>query len=138
MSIEFVWDDQYSIGNPQIDQQHEEMFDLVNGLPLVSNAQDIKPIIMRLYKHTREHFSDEEEMMKASGFPLHTEHRMLHEDLISKLGEIGLGPLDTDEAVFGFKKFIYDWLIDHILHEDVKYFQFCREQEMAMGSELDQ
>lgn len=129
VSIQFVWDDKYSVGNPKIDQQHKKIFELGNELLEVSKAQDIKPIIMRLYKYTREHFSHEEEMMKSIGFPLLIEHTVLHEDLISKLGDISSRSFDTDEAVFEFKKFVYDWLTKHIMNEDMKYFQFHQEQQ---------
>ena len=124
MSIQFVWDDKYSVGNPEIDKEHMEMFNLGNQHPEISNENDIKPVIMRLYKYVRIHFTHEEEMMKAIGFPLLEEHADLHGDLISQLNKISSQPVDTDEAVWNFKKFIYDWLINHIMNEDNKYFEF--------------
>ena len=47
MSIQFVREDKYSVGNPEIDQQHKGMFELGNSLPEVLSAQDMKPIVMR-------------------------------------------------------------------------------------------
>ena len=128
MSIQFKWENKYSVGNSKIDKQHKEMFKLGNGLPEVLDAQEIKPIIMRLYKYTREHFSLEEEMMKSIKFPLLAEHITLHEDLISKLNEISSSPFNSDKEVLRFKQFVYGWLIEHILSEDMKYFKFCQEQ----------
>ena len=128
MSIQFIWENKYSVGNSKIDNQHKEMFKLGNDLPEVLNAQEINPIIMRLYKYTREHFSLEEEMMKSIKFPLLTEHITLHEELISKLNEISSRPFNTDKEVLRFKEFVYGWLIEHILYEDMQYFKFNQEQ----------
>ena len=128
MSIQFIWENKYSVGNPAIDQQHKGMFELGNDLPEVLNAQEIKPIIMRLYKYTREHFSMEEEMMKSIKFPLLAEHIKLHEELISKLNKISKIPFNTDKEVLRFKQFVYGWLIDHILTEDTRYFKFSQEK----------
>jgi hemerythrin len=128
MSIQFIWENKYSVGNPTIDNQHKEMFKLGNTLPEVLNAQEIKPIIMRLYKYTREHFSMEEEMMQSIKFPLLSEHIALHEELISKLNGISSRPFNTDKEVLRFKQFVYGWLIEHILSEDMQYFKFSQEQ----------
>jgi len=124
MSIQFVWEDKYSVGNPDIDNEHKEMFALGNKLPEISSEKEVKSLIMRLYKYVRVHFTHEEEMMKAIGFPLLEEHTSLHGDLLSQLNKISSQPLDTDEALWKFKKFVYDWLISHIMNEGQKYFEF--------------
>ena len=129
MSVKFVWEEKYSVGDPVIDEQHKGLFAIGNSLPETANADDIKPLIMRLFKYTREHFLAEEQMMQRIGFPLLDEHRMLHEDLITKLNETSAQPLDTDDAVNGFKKFVFEWLTDHIMVQDKKYFQFSQRQK---------
>ena len=128
MSIQFIWDDKYCVGNDVIDEQHKELFALGNAIPDVTNSQDIKKIVMQLFKYTREHFAYEEAMMKSSGFPLMDEHRTLHEDLITKLSDISAEQLETDDAIWDFKKFVHAWLVDHIVHEDGKFFTFLRSQ----------
>ena len=128
MSIQFVWDGTYSVGNSAIDQQHWGMFELGNQLPEIFDGSDVKPIILRLYKYVRIHFTAEEKMMKSIGYPQLEEHRLLHDNIITQLNKISSQPLDTDEAIYGFKKFIYNWLIDHILNEDNKYFQFNKNK----------
>lgn len=124
MSIQFVWDKKYSVGNDEIDQQHMDMFELANQLPEASDSGEIRPIIMKLYQHVRKHFSEEEKMMADISFPMLDEHKSLHDNLITRLNELSSNPLDTDEALHEFKKFIYNWLIEHIMTEDFKYFQF--------------
>jgi len=104
------------------------MFELANSLPEVTDEGDIKGIIMRMFNHTREHFADEENMMKRIGYPKRAEHRKLHEVLITKLSNISTHSFDGDQSVFKFKKFIYDWVIDHIMNHDKDYFRFTQEK----------
>jgi hemerythrin len=137
MSIEFTWKEEYSVGNPDIDKQHKQMFALGNRLSEVSDFRDIKPIIMELYKYVREHFAREEVMMKSSGFPLLETHGLKHDALITQLNEISYQPFDTDEAVYRLKKLIYEWLSYHIMHEDQKYCQFRREQNERASNKPD-
>ena len=127
MGVRFVWDDNYSVGNPEIDQQHKKLFELGNGIPDLVNTVDIKQTIMDLYRYTREHFTNEEAMMRRIGFPLYAEHKILHEDLITQLNEVSSGPFDTDESVLKFKMFFYDWLTEHVLTQDRKYFEFSHQ-----------
>ena len=89
MSIQFVWKDKYSVGDLEIDKQHKGLFELGNELPEVSGEQDVKPIIMQLFKYTREHFSAEEEMMNRIGFTYLAKHKKLHGGL-KKASGIGL------------------------------------------------
>ncbi|MDA3962224.1 MAG: hemerythrin family protein [Planctomycetota bacterium] len=128
MSIQFVWNERYSVGNPEIDQQHKRMFELANSLPEVASSQDVRPLVLRLFKYTREHFSCEEEMMRSIGYPLVAEHVALHEGLIGKLCKVSEQPLGGGDDVLKFKEFVYAWLVDHIMTEDNKYFQFVSGQ----------
>ncbi len=124
MSVKFVWEEAYSVGNSELDNQHKGLFELANQLPEVVSNEDARPVIMQLYKYTREHFAFEEEIMKESGFPLLQEHRQLHEEIISKLNAISSRKINDDEELYEFKKFFYDWLISHIMQEDNRFFKF--------------
>lgn len=126
MNAQFAWNEKYSVGDSEIDNQHKSLFELGNRISNSASTHDIKPDVMRLFKYTREHFKAEEAMMKRIGFPLAAEHAKLHDDLITKLSDVTSIPLDTDDNIDAFKKFIFEWLIDHIMNEDNKYFRFSR------------
>ena len=129
MSIKFLWNEKYSIGNPEFDEQHKRIFDLANSLTEETNVEEIKRIIWRMFKHTNEHFVAEENMMKEMGYPQLFEHRKLHDELITKLSQISTHSFDNDQAVFQFRKFIYDWIIDHIMNADKNYFSYVKEKK---------
>ena len=128
MNMEFEWKEEYSVANQEIDSQHKRLFALINALTERSSDKSCKQAIMSLFKYTREHFSSEEEMMTRIGFPLLSEHKELHDDLITQLSEISSKPIDTDEAMVGLRLFVFNWLVNHIMKEDNKYFKFTKNQ----------
>jgi hemerythrin len=128
MSIQFLWDEAYTVGNSKVDEQHKRIFELANSLPEVANEENIKRIIWTMFKHANEHFAIEEKMMKEIGYPKLAEHRELHDELITKLSHISTHSFDNDQSAFQFKKFIYDWIIEHIMNADKEYFRFVHEK----------
>ena len=59
MSIKFVLENSYSVGNEVIDSKHRHLFDLGNEMQNIQ-LSDVTRTIMNLYKHTRQHFNREE------------------------------------------------------------------------------
>jgi hemerythrin len=127
MPIKFVWDNSYSVGNEVIDSQHHHLFDLGNEIQNVQ-LSEVTRMIMNLYKYTRQHFDTEEQHMKSLGYPKLEQHRELHNGLISGLNNLIEKPINTNIGLEGLKKFVYNWIIDHILNHDKKYFEFYQKQ----------
>ena len=113
----------YSVGDSKLDQQHQRLFDVGNEIQDAS-IREVRKYIMELYKRTREHFSYEEDHMKEIGFPDVKQHKEMHNRLITRLNEIAERDFESDESFNQFKAFLYDWLIDHILNQDKKYFDY--------------
>ena len=124
MSILFVWENSYSVGREDIDKQHKHIFEIANSLSDTPDVTTESRIIMALYKHIREHFTAEEQMMKEIGYPKLEEHRNLHDDFITKLNRIAEGSSMGKEPSGDLKTFLYHWVIDHILNHDMDYFRF--------------
>lgn len=127
MSIKFEWDKRYSVGNEEIDAQHRRLFDLGNEMQNI-HLSDMTKIIMKLYTHAMSHFDTEEHHMKAIGYPELVHHRELHNGLISGLNHLIEKPIDSYTGLERVKQFVYNWIIDHILNHDKKYFEFYQEQ----------
>jgi hemerythrin len=102
----------------------------------IQNIQlsEVTRTIMNLYKHTRQHFDTEEQHMKAIGYPKLEQHRELHNGLISGLNNLIEKPINTNLGLEGLKKFVYNWIIDHILNHDKKYFDFYQEQARPIAA----
>lgn len=131
MGIYFQWDESYSVGNAFIDGQHQQLFEIANSIPDQMEHLEVKGILMRLFKYTREHFAAEERLMLQIGYPQLSEHNQLHEALISKLNDDIAETLATEKAIVELKVTVYDWLLDHIRVQDQKYAQFAREKGVS-------
>ena len=127
MSIQFLWEEKYSVGDEGIDAQHKQMLELANSLEDEMSAEDARSTILRLFQHAREHFADEEALMKKVGYPDLESHRKLHEDLITDLTNISARPFDDRAGVLEFRNFVYEWIIDHIMVKDLDYARYVRK-----------
>ena len=128
MTVLFVWDERYSVNNPELDGQHQQMFELGNSLDGKLSSQEIRKIIMGLYKYIRHHFHFEERVMQEIEYPKINAHKKLHNDLIEKLDKASLKPFNSEQSVFAFKKFIYEWINVHILNHDMDYVRYFKEK----------
>jgi hemerythrin len=126
MSIVFVWEEQYAVGDQELDKQHQYLFYLGNKIQKDDKNQ-AKAYVMKLYKYAAAHFKAEEEHMKQIKYPDVENHRKLHDKFITDLNKIS--EEFSNESFDEFKTFLYTWLIDHILNEDNKYFIFSNHQK---------
>ncbi len=124
MKITCEWNETYAVGNDNIDEQHKKLFALAKSVSDMTDTKQVKSRFMDLFKYTREHFCAEEQMMEHMGYPKLNEHRELHEELITKLSNLSTRSFDTDHFISQFQKFVYDWLVDHIMNHDKEYSYF--------------
>ncbi|MCD8515013.1 MAG: bacteriohemerythrin [Burkholderiaceae bacterium] len=112
------WKDAYRLGHAELDSQHEHLFQMVNLLENAHTAQEIKPLLMQLFKHTREHFELEESEMRKAGFPEWRQHVEYHNRLLSRLTELGaaVGKGQVDKSAI--TKLMSDWALRHIRYDD--------------------
>ncbi|MEI7840421.1 MAG: bacteriohemerythrin [Methylococcaceae bacterium] len=123
----FFWLDKYAIGQDTIDKQHQYLFELANIIvDPYNDPQTTYLNIQALYEYTQTHFRDEELLMEQCDYPDYENHKKAHRQLIAKLNTVGNGIL-TDEAprtvVIHFMK---DWILTHILSEDMRFGNFLR------------
>ncbi len=128
MTIAFVWKEQYAVGVPELDHQHRYLFDLGNEIQK-ADIKQARAYVMKLYQYATAHFTAEEQHMKQIKYPDIKAHRKLHDQFVSDLNAISdpFTPQSFDEL----KKFLYTWLIHHILNEDHKYFVFANRHKPA-------
>lgn len=120
------WLPSYSVGNEVIDNQHKELVDMVNRLHLsiVKNKVDeeVSAVLKELVSYTQKHFNDEENFMHEAGFPLLKDHMKIHREMINRIGSYLVKMRSGQKvSVFQLIGFLRDWLMNHILIEDMKY-----------------
>jgi hemerythrin len=118
------WREQLSVGNDLIDTDHQRLIEIINqadsSLQSASRA-GLLTALDELDKYSRVHFTLEEKIAQAVGFPdlgqLHASHMLLLETLNRIAQEIGE---QWDKAAAEhFGQFLRDWLINHVIKEDM-------------------
>ena len=107
----------YKLGIPFIDEQHQQLFDIVDKLG--DEKITIKNIIEELKKYTEYHFKTEEEYFLSIGFIEADEHIHLHEIFIETINYYQEFPEKLNKGKLNM--FLRSWIKNHILHEDMKY-----------------
>ncbi len=123
MAIAFIWDEKYNVGDKTINKQHQQLFKIGNEIQYAKLSEAGK-YVMKLLKYTKNHFAHEEAYMKKNDYPELEQHKEMHDELIIKLGEISSGFINNEDDFAQFKSFVYEWLTNHILHEDKKFFEY--------------
>ena len=79
--------------------------------------------------YAEEHFQREEALVEQAGFPRLPQHREMHEKLVSSIFElnekVAAGAAMVDAKTMLFLK---NWLVDHILKEDMDIGDFIRRK----------
>jgi len=75
--------------------------------------------VLALYHYFREHFKDEETLMKQYHYPDYAEHVKNHEELSKKLSEINDGIVTGETSLDEVAEFMQNWVHGHILEEDL-------------------
>ncbi|GBD92299.1 bacteriohemerythrin [bacterium BMS3Abin04] len=133
--MEYVtWCGVFSVKNPHIDQQHKNLFSIVNefhsAVKQKSNKSEIFSILNKLIQYTEAHFKDEEKIAKASRCPANTlqehiaEHEKLIEDIFNLNSELQSG---KERTLSQLEEFLDKWLILHVLVHDKAYAYYLKK-----------
>lgn len=126
------WKPNLSLGNAAIDNDHKRLIDLCNRLHFMTLAGDddqaVADVFDELLTYVRVHFAREEAMMRRLGYPGLKDHQSCHREFASRLrgfiADFDAGPDMFDMAAF--YDFVSDWLLVHVLDEDMKLIPFLQ------------
>lgn len=125
------WEEKYRVGNEQIDQEHQYLFQLINEFHDAYAEKRDRAILLnllnRLVDYAERHFTNEEALMLAAGYPASDEHRAHHETLFEQI--FSLNARFSDRAYNPARDataFLKGWLADHILQEDLTLGAFLK------------
>lgn len=128
MQIRLEWDPAYELGHEVIDRQHRNIVALADAISEMDDTLVVQQTVMELFRHTREHFRDEEELMRSIGYPDLDAHRKIHEELIESLGRITSQPIVGPQAIRSFRLFVYKWVIEHLMDQDRQLIDSVRSR----------
>ncbi len=124
-----VWTHELSIGNEDIDNDHNKLLDIFNDLVELieykKDRQEFAKILTKLTDYSLNHFKKEEEYMRKMDYPFLSEHKNYHRDFIYKVAMYNVNllktnPPDPKEII----SFLEEWWTNHILIHDFDYEHF--------------
>jgi hemerythrin len=116
----FVWKDQFKLGIPLVDADHQRFFEIVNRLHAsLTLGEDVpRRTVAELIAYARGHFAREEQALDDVRYPYLPEHQMQHRRLLHDLEQIDV---QRTTAALKAVSLARDWLLAHVLDTDRKY-----------------
>ncbi|MBT8147523.1 MAG: bacteriohemerythrin [Gammaproteobacteria bacterium] len=119
------WRDEFSVGVPDVDHEHQELIALINDLHAAMSSGDSDITVMdflgEIYAHVSAHFALEEKIMRDQKYDQYAEHKADHEDLLDELRDI---MDDYEENAYfsddAFAKSVEKWFTDHFRNRDAR------------------
>jgi hemerythrin len=124
------WKDEYKVGIPHFDQQHQRLLRLVAFMAAAvaqkDNVEIVKALLLDVASYCEVHCADEERFMEELGYPEieshRAEHKMFRDQVRMFLAE------DGDGKTIGIRvmRMMQSWLKGHLLECDRRYAEyFC-------------
>jgi hemerythrin-like metal-binding protein len=118
------WNEKYSTGIREIDDQHRMMLHrfaaIDQSIKLDRGWSDTHYAIVELLQLARTHFSLEEALMRMFGYPETEAHRRQHQEFFLKLESFERQTLNKS-ADPEMGDFLREWLAAHMLESDCGY-----------------
>jgi hemerythrin len=129
------WKSSYEIGITKIDQQHRQLFDMLNELlenqRLQMDETQIFATLNALVKYAEEHFRTEEKYMRFYRYPKTEEHRNEHVVFLAslvKLTEMLEG--HQDGIMVKLTDFLKEWFTTHIGASDGQFKDYLNDHRL--------
>lgn len=133
----FVWSESWSVGVPEVDDDHRALFDLIEMISSTSKGDEARAVtgtvLGALMDYTEFHFEREERMQQAIGYQGFAGHKAKHDKLKAQVQDyqtrFNQDPASVD--VSDLSLFLQKWLVEHILKEDMLYKPFAQNNPKA-------
>ncbi len=133
-SEDFIqWSNAFSVNIKLIDEQHKQLFRLINDLHAAWKANKPREVIGNVFSglldYTDKHFKQEEEIFNRYGYPETANHMDIHRALVKHVVEtknkFERGEIKVNADIMNFLK---NWLNNHILKVDKRYSAFLNSK----------
>lgn len=130
-----TWCGLFKIGHPIIDEQHQELIKIANKFHKEMQVKDntllVPDTLNNLIKYVEFHFDEEENILQKKGYPEDElkKHSEIHETLVKDIFKLNQRFCEGKyDSLIDVEKFLTDWLVMHILHEDMKFKYHLKER----------
>jgi two-component system, NtrC family, sensor kinase len=140
-----IWNDDYSVGIEEVDQQHRGLVDMINRLDLAiaegASTAVVGKLLGDLKSYTHYHFSTEEHLMREGGCDsAHLRlHLRQHRDFERSLEQFARAYDVSGSVVAGsLLEFLIKWLMSHIMGSDKEMGRLLRGETPTCGGALSE
>lgn len=133
------WKDEYRIGIPSVDYEHQELIALLNdlhaGLEAGAKGDRVIEFLGEVYSRIGAHFALEERVMRERAYDQYAEHKGEHEALLDEIREI----MDDYEsgAVADYARplsaRLQEWFGRHFRTHDARLHSLLESDELDIG-----
>ena len=127
------WTGSCSVGVTAIDEQHLELYDVVNRLHLSMKEGTAKEtfgdLLREVANYATYHFGNEEQFMREFDYPGFEEHKAQHDTFVSKVLDLQ-SQMDQGRLFLSIEmiSFLSDWIHDHVLGIDQELGPFLHDK----------
>ncbi|MBF0227186.1 MAG: hemerythrin family protein [Desulfobacterales bacterium] len=129
--LKLKWTKELSVNNNDIDDQHKNLFNIINKLIRIrqsgSDREHILEILKELVDYSYKHFKTEDIYMMDNDFPLFLSHSQEHQKYMVKIGEF-ISSFEEEKTNLStdILLFLREWWINHISETDMKYTLYIK------------
>lgn len=115
----FVWNDEYLVGHPAMDDTHREFVDCLDTL-LQAPDEGLPQALDAFIVHARAHFGEEDHWMRTTGFPPRDCHIDEHAKVLASVEEVReiLHQQGNVALCRELAQALRDWFPGHVQHLD--------------------
>ena len=130
----FDWNDKYLTGIGLFDDQHQQLFALVNAFHQAMKEgkarKQVEQMLGELVQYAATHFTHEEQQMLRYHYPEYDKHKLEHERFKSTALKLQSDYLQgsTQVTTVDIMSLVTKWLVEHIQATDQKYGPFLRDK----------
>jgi len=120
-----LWSKSFETGNELVDEQHKEIFRLVQQVldadAFANRKAQIETALDFLSGYAVRHFASEEALMAESNYPAFEEHKAQHDSFVKEVVafmervKTEGGTISISETI---NNFVIEWLKEHIMDRD--------------------
>ncbi len=128
-----LWDDSLRINIEEIDDQHENLFKVINQLheSLNQNGEekDQKPVLNSFLEFIMLHYATEEQWMRKYDYPDYEDHKSKHQEYVLEIKQL-VRKYKKENSELPAKDILLSlagWHSKHIIDYDKKFGRFVKK-----------
>ncbi|MDE5421732.1 bacteriohemerythrin [Ancylomarina sp. DW003] len=121
------WTPELSLDHTLIDEQHQNLFKIVNQLIENINIDQefIKKTLIDLKKYSEQHFEEEEAILAERNYPGLEDHKFEHRFFIRRITRFCKEVVEENQELSEkMLEFLADWVKHHTFEEDQDYKKY--------------